>query len=120
MGDTADRAKHWTNPHHVRTPGSRRLAESLLLGDTLRARAAAGFALGTFLIELPTAGAVSSMAHAGFDFIVLDMEHSAIDFATLEPLVLAARGAGIATLVRTWGQDSGLIGKALDLGISGI
>jgi 2-keto-3-deoxy-L-rhamnonate aldolase RhmA len=120
MGDTADRAKYWTNPHHVRNPGSRRLAESLLLGETLRARAAAGFALGTFLIELPTVGAVSAIALAGFDFVVLDMEHSASDFATLEPLVLAARGAGLATLVRTWGQDSGLIGKALDLGVSGI
>jgi 2-keto-3-deoxy-L-rhamnonate aldolase RhmA len=120
MGDTADRARRWTNPRHVRTAGARKLGESLLLGDTLRERTASGFALGTFLIELPTAGVVSSIAHAGFDFVVLDMEHSASDFATLEPLVLAARGAGLATLVRTWGQDSGLIGKALDLGVSGI
>jgi 2-keto-3-deoxy-L-rhamnonate aldolase RhmA len=120
MDDTADRNRRWTNPRHVRTGGARRLGESLLLGDTLRERASAGFALGTFLIELPTPGVVNSIALAGFDFVVLDMEHSASDFSTLEPLVLAARGAGLATLVRTWGQDPGLIGKALDLGISGI
>ena len=120
MDDTANRGRRWTNPRHVRNAGARKLGESLLLGESLRQRTASGFALGTFLIELPTSGVVTSIALAGFDFIVLDMEHSASDFATLEPLVLAARAAGVATLVRTWGEDSGLIGKALDLGISGI
>ena len=118
--DTAKSGRRWTNPRHVRNAGARKLGESLLLGESLRQRTASGFALGTFLIELPTSGVVTSIALAGFDFIVLDMEHSASDFATLEPLVFAARAAGIATLVRTWGEDSGLIGKALDLGISGI
>jgi 2-keto-3-deoxy-L-rhamnonate aldolase RhmA len=120
MDDTADRAGRWTNPRHIRNAASRKLGDSLLLGAELRKRAASGFALGTFLIELPSPAVVTSIAVAGFDFVVLDMEHSASDFATLEPLVLAARAAGIATLVRTWGEASGLIGKALDLGISGI
>ena len=77
-------------------------------------------ALGTFLIELPTPATVRVLALAGFDYLVLDMEHSTIDFGRLEPLVLAAQAAGLPVLVRTWGEDAGLIGKALDIGAHGV
>jgi 2-keto-3-deoxy-L-rhamnonate aldolase RhmA len=57
---------------------------------------------------------------AGFDFVVLDMEHSAIDFSSLERLIVAAHAAGIAALVRTCGEDVKQIGKVLDMGAHGI
>jgi 2-keto-3-deoxy-L-rhamnonate aldolase RhmA len=57
---------------------------------------------------------------AGFDFVVLDMEHSCIGFSALENLILAGQSAGLAVLVRTWGEDTGLIGKVLDMGAHGI
>ena len=114
-------ASTWRNPLAVENAGAERISRSLTLGADLRRKVAAGCALGTFVLESPVPATLGAMALAGFDFVVLDMEHSAAYFATLEPLVLAApRGAGLATLVRTWGEDSGLIGKALDLGISGI
>lgn len=91
-----------------------------MLGNTLRGKMKHGWAFGTFLIELPCPATVTAMALAGFDFVVLDMEHSTVDFSSLETLVIAGRAAGLATLVRTWGQDRGLIGKALDMGASGI
>jgi 2-keto-3-deoxy-L-rhamnonate aldolase RhmA len=69
---------------------------------------------------LPAPSTVTALALAGFDFVVLDMEHSSIDFATLDPLLGAAQAAGLATLVRTWGEDSGLIGKVLDMGANGV
>ncbi len=117
--EKADAAR-WRNPRFVENAAGRQIAASLTLGCRLRERAASGTALGTFMIESPVPATVSSLALAGFDFIVLDMEHSAVDFAVLEPLLAAAHGCGIATLVRPWGEDAGLIGKILDMGASGI
>jgi 2-keto-3-deoxy-L-rhamnonate aldolase RhmA len=100
--------------------GADAVARSLRLGQGLREKVESGWALGTFLIELPCTMTVTAVALAGFDFVVLDMEHSAIDFATLQALIGASHAAGMPCLVRPWGADTGLIGKALDLGANGI
>jgi len=120
MTDKSAPKNTWKNPLFVDNGQSARLAESLLRGNALRTKVAAGWALGTFLIELPTAASLTAIAQAGFDFVVLDMEHSAIGFTGLETLITAAHAAGIAVLVRTWGEDTGLIGKVLDMGANGI
>jgi 2-keto-3-deoxy-L-rhamnonate aldolase RhmA len=113
-------ARDWNNPRMVRNAAADSLAATLKLGNGLRRKAASGWALGTFLIELPSPATLTTLALAGFDFVVLDMEHSAIDCSTLEPLIIAAQSAGIAALVRTWGEDSDLIGKVLDMGAHGV
>jgi 2-keto-3-deoxy-L-rhamnonate aldolase RhmA len=115
-----DKANDWINPLHVENDGAARLAENLTRGARLRAKAASGWALGTFLIELPTPGVLASLALAGFDFVVLDMEHSSTGFVRLESLIGAGHAAGLVTLVRTWGEDPGLIGKVLDMGAHGV
>jgi hypothetical protein len=120
MNGSRKRTNGWKNPRAVHNRAARRVAESLLLGKGLARRAAAGWALGTFVIELPSISSMATLALAGFDFVVLDMEHSAIDCSTLEPLILAAQGAGLPALVRTWGDDDGLIGKVLDMGAHGV
>jgi 2-keto-3-deoxy-L-rhamnonate aldolase RhmA len=120
MNDKSEKAKDWKNPLFIDNPGTVKVAESLLLGESLRRKTAAGLALGTFLIELPNASTLTALALAGFDFVVLDMEHTSIDFSKLETLITAAQAAGLTALVRTWGEDIGLIGKALDVGAHGI
>lgn len=120
MGSNGDSAKNWTNPNFVANKGAAAVAESLLLGRGLRAKVAGGFALGSFVIEIPDPEVVTVMSLAGFDFVVLDMEHSPIDFGRLGALLSAGRAAGIPMLVRPWGEDSGLIGKVLDMGAHGI
>lgn len=110
----------WRNPHHVENAGAARIAQNLTQGAELRRRVAAGVALGTFVIEYPVPATLNAFALAGFDFVVLDMEHSAVDFTRLELLLATAHAAGLATLVRPWGEDAGLIGKALDMGASGV
>lgn len=119
MNEKSD-ANHWRNPQFVDNSGGTRLAANLTLGAQLRARVQSGWALGTFVIEAPVPATLTSLSLAGFDFVVLDMEHSAVDFAKLESLIVAAQAAGLATLVRPWGEDIGLIGKILGLGASGI
>jgi 2-keto-3-deoxy-L-rhamnonate aldolase RhmA len=104
----------------MQNEAARAVAATMLGGARLRRALATGFALGTFAIELPCAAAITSVALAGFDFVVLDLEHSSSDFRTLEPMVLAARAAGIAVLVRPYNDTPGIIGKILDIGAHGI
>jgi len=120
MKNKSNIARNWKNPRVIRNAAARQVAASLQLGTRLRRKAAAGWAIGTFLIELPSPATLTTLSLAGFDFVVLDMEHSAIDCSTLEPLILAAQAAGLAALVRTWGEDSDLIGKVLDMGAHGV
>jgi 2-keto-3-deoxy-L-rhamnonate aldolase RhmA len=120
MSNKKRAAKNWKNPNFVANAGAETIGRSLLLGGKLRDTARRGPALGTFLIELPDPATLTVLSLAGFDFVVLDMEHSTIDFGRLEILINAGRAAGIAMLVRPWGEDTGLIGKVLDIGAHGI
>jgi 2-keto-3-deoxy-L-rhamnonate aldolase RhmA len=113
-------ASQWKNPLAVQNAGAEKISRTLTLGRELRGKVRAGWALGTFVIEVPTPATLSAIALAGFDFVVIDMEHSTVDFATLETLTTAAHAAGLAALVRPWGEDVGLIGKVLDIGANGI
>ncbi|ESX83964.1 aldolase/citrate lyase family protein [Mesorhizobium sp. LNJC405B00] len=90
------------------------------LGPQLLERSRTGLAVGTFIIEIPSIAAIRAVALAGFDFVVIDMEHSTLGFDRLEPLVLAAQMCGMAAFVRVWGEDVGLIGKALEAGANGL
>ena len=120
MNDDKDPASRWKNPSRIESKTADRLAAALTEGTRLRRKVASGWAMGTFLIELPAPSVLGGLALAGFDFVVLDMEHSAIGFSSLDTLITAGHAAGIATLVRTWGQDPGLIGKVLDMGANGV
>jgi len=120
MKDKSDTSSNWINPLFVTSDGAEKWSESLLLGEKLRRRANDGWALGTFLIEVPTAATVTALSLAEFDFVVLDMEHSSIGFSCLQTLISAGQAAGITTLVRPCGEDSGIIGKVLDMGAHGI
>jgi len=119
MNDKPD-AKNWRNPLLVESTGAEKISRSLLLGAELRRKTSAGWALGTFVIESPVPATLSALALAGFDFVVVDMEHSSVDFSTLEPLITAGQAVGLAVLVRPWGAEVGLIGKLLDMGANGI
>jgi 2-keto-3-deoxy-L-rhamnonate aldolase RhmA len=119
MSDKPD-AKKWRNPQFVENPGAEKIAGSLTRGAELRRKVASGWAFGTFVIEYPVPAALNALALAGFDFVVIDMEHSVVDFSRLESLIAAGQAAGLTTLVRPWGAEVGLIGKVLDIGANGI
>lgn len=120
MSDKSDSAKTWRNPSFVEGKGAESVAASLLLGGALRAKVRSGLAIGTFVIDIPDPSTLTTVAVAGFEFAVLDMEHSPVDFGRLGVLLDAGRAAGLPMLVRPWGTDSGLIGKILDMGAHGI
>jgi 4-hydroxy-2-oxoheptanedioate aldolase len=63
---------------------------------------------------------IEAMGYAGFDFVILDMEHGPHAAGTLEPLIRAAEIAGILPIVRVSQNAWSDIGAALDLGAGGI
>ena len=63
---------------------------------------------------------VELAAAAGVDFVIIDMEHSALDLDRCAHVIRAADAAGISPLVRVPDVDAGLIMKVLDLGAMGI
>ncbi|MBV9917432.1 MAG: hypothetical protein JO153_13090 [Solirubrobacterales bacterium] len=76
--------------------------------------------LGSFLLELPARAAVECYALAGFDFVVLDLEHSAIDVGTLSALIAACQAASIDALVRVPAGATTSITRVLDMAPAGV
>jgi 2-keto-3-deoxy-L-rhamnonate aldolase RhmA len=76
--------------------------------------------LGSFVLELPTRGAIEAYALAGFDFVVLDLEHSATDLSGLSMLVAACQAADIACLVRLEAGNLSSITRILDMAPGGV
>jgi 2-dehydro-3-deoxyglucarate aldolase/4-hydroxy-2-oxoheptanedioate aldolase len=75
--------------------------------------------LGTW-VKIPSLETVELLGHAGFDFIVVDMEHAphALDMAVR--LVFAAQAAGMAALVRLPDHGGATIQPLLDGGADGL
>jgi 2-keto-3-deoxy-L-rhamnonate aldolase RhmA len=75
--------------------------------------------LGTW-VKLPAVESVELLALAGFDFAVIDLEHSPIGLETASQQIAVALRAGISPIVRIPGLASGLVGRVLDAGAEGI
>lgn len=73
--------------------------------------------IGTFL-KTPTGHATEIVAALGFDFVVIDQEHSPFDRTSTDVALMAARGLGIPALVRVSGPDAIL--SVLDCGATGM
>jgi 4-hydroxy-2-oxoheptanedioate aldolase len=69
---------------------------------------------------IPAVEAVEIIALAGFDGVIIDIEHGAHGSEALGPLVLAAAARGIYSLVRVRSSDPTGIAAALDAGASGV
>ena len=60
------------------------------------------------------------LAHAGFDWIAADMEHTDIDNAGFAALARAVHGRGVTPLARVRENDTLAIRQVLDLGAQGV
>lgn len=80
-----------------------------------------GYAIGAF-ISLMDPAVYEVMARSGYDFIVMDNEHSHYDKIDLKMMMLAAEANGITTtpLIRIRENSVGNIKNALDMGALGI
>ena len=76
-------------------------------------------ALGAFL-SLGSPHVAELMAHAGFDWLLIEAEHTALDAAQIEHMLMAIGGTGTVPIVRTLSSDPLLIQKTLDAGAMGV
>ena len=86
------------------------LKEKLRRGD---------FCVGPFL-KAASPEIVEVSGYAGFDFVILDMEHGPLSYETIEHLVLAAEHVDIAPIVRVEAITESAIMRPLDKGAAGI
>ncbi|WP_235439041.1 HpcH/HpaI aldolase family protein [Candidatus Rhodobacter oscarellae] len=60
------------------------------------------------------------MAGQGYDSVTVDMQHGALDYSDLLPMLQAMKGSGPALMARVPWRDPAQIMKALDAGAMGI
>lgn len=82
-------------------------------------RAPAAPIVAAFVL-VPRIEIVESLGAAGFDAVVIDLEHGPITVAELPALVAAGHGAGIFVLVRVGDGSPSTVGSVLDTGVDGI
>jgi len=75
--------------------------------------------LGCFL-TWPTGGMAEILGLAGFDFLVIDVEHGFHDIESIESLIRAADVARIPAIVRPPRFDSDVVSRSLDSGAAGV
>src|SRR6266550_2941059 len=76
-------------------------------------------ALGAWLV-IPSAFSAEIIAHGGFDWVCVDMQHGVIDYAQMVTMLQAVAATDITPLVRVPWNEPGIIGKTLDAGARGV
>jgi 2-keto-3-deoxy-L-rhamnonate aldolase RhmA len=81
---------------------------------------AGGVPMGVMAFDFFTPGLAPTLAQAGAEFLLLDMEHSGAGIDTIKMQCALARGAGIVPMVRVPACLHHLIAPVLDAGAMGI
>jgi len=92
----------------------------MLQTNQLKAKLAAGQPVFGLLNTIPAPLLVEMIGYAGFDFVILDLEHTGTNPETLENMIRAAECAGITPLVRVPSAAPDIILRVLDAGAQGI
>ncbi len=94
--------------------------DGLHAAPSLRSRLDAGERLVGALVRMPAEELVEMLGAAGHDFVVIDCEHGSADLGALRAHVTAAESFGLPVVVRTGGDDTRFVLRALDLGAQGV
>ncbi len=71
-------------------------------------------------VTLGHASIAEIMASAGFDWLVIDAEHSVIELSEIQLLIQAMDGKGCPAIVRVTSNDANQIKQVMDAGASGV
>lgn len=91
-----------------------------MTSQSLKAKLASGKTVLGGWVMIGHPGGAEIMARAGFDWVCVDLEHSATDILTCENLIRAIQQGGSEALVRLTSIDADLIKRVMDSGASGI
>lgn len=92
--------------HLLKRPLRRRLAEQARIVGTM--------------VQIDSCEIVEIAGHAGYDFVMLDAEHGALDSAALTRLIRAAEAVGIEAMVRVQDHGAPFIQRVMDAGAAGV
>ena len=88
--------------------------------DGFKARLKAGEPQIGSYVTFPSPDVVELFAHAGMDYVIIDLQHSSPDWQTLAHMIRAADAGGTSPLVRVHTPDPDVLLKLLDIGAEGI
>jgi 2-dehydro-3-deoxyglucarate aldolase len=88
----------------------------MTLKDRLKKR---NLTIGSWL-TLSDGAITEMMARAGFDWLTVDMEHSAITLDSAQNMIRLVQGLGVEALVRVGENDYNLIKRVMDTGADGV
>lgn len=91
-----------------------------VIDNTVKRRLKAGERTAGAWVQLCSPIAAEIMADAGFDWLLIDMEHGPGDYQTLLAQLQAVEGSGTAPLVRVQANDVAVLKRVLDLGAWGV
>lgn len=97
-----------------------RMAVMLPENQTKRILKSGGVTFGTMVRSLGVNAIVPLLATSGWDYIVVDTEHSAFNPETIRQLTLTATYEKLDCLVRVPGKDYHLLSQPLDFGAAGL
>ena len=87
---------------------------------TFRSRVRAGETLFGLFLDLGSPWSAELCGQAGYDWMLVDLEHGMATEADLPGILMAVESTGAAALVRPQSGERLRIGRALDMGATGI
>lgn len=90
------------------------------MSRSLKTRLAAGDVLLGAWCMIPDALTAEALARAGFDWVLVDMQHGCMDYETALGMIRAIDLGGASPIVRAPWNDPGVIGRLLDAGAMGV
>jgi 4-hydroxy-2-oxoheptanedioate aldolase len=88
--------------------------------DQFRRRVLGGETLLGLFLDLSSPASAELSGRAGYDWLLVDLEHGAGTEADLPAMLMAVESTGAAAMVRTQSGERLRIGRALDQGATGI
>jgi len=88
--------------------------------NTLKEKIARKQQVFGLFVSIPHPIIIEMIGHADYDFVIIDLEHTATSMESVEELIRAAEGAGLTPLVRISKIERTEILKVLDCGAQGI
>ena len=71
-------------------------------------------------LAIPSSFAAEVMAHQGWDTLTIDLQHGALDYSAMLPMLQAIHGSPAMPIVRVPWLEPGIIMKTLDAGALGL
>lgn len=88
--------------------------------NTVKAKWANGEVTFGAWLSIPSSFSAEIMAHQGFDWVCIDMQHGVIDYQVAVTMLQAISSTPTIPFARVPWNEPGIIGKALDAGAMGV